>query len=258
MPRRKKFEIDITGFGEVISSLSKLSGAGFKKTIKAEIGHVLHASIRRTPIASTAKIIARTMPEGYKVPKLRGVGKRLVTHYKGHIYHAGKLIRAQDGVKGGFYYTRPNNTKFPGQKWMNKPLKGGGSTQEWEVFLEEQRKKVLERNAKKGLSAGVFYAMAKKGKIVFPKTPKGNKFISSSEVQKMARSFVNVSEVGQSYNYSILLESKKLNVAKYNQLQNKLLLSTAGRIKYFTKNMEKGFTKEIQKLMPKRYPLIFT
>jgi hypothetical protein len=254
--RKTKFKVDIKGFGAVISSLSKLSGAGFKKTMKAEVGHILHASIRRTPIASTKKIVGRTMPEGYKVKGLTGEGKRLVTHYKGHIFHAGKLIRASDGVRGGFQYRRPNTITYPGQRWMNKPIKGGGSTQEWEVFVEEQRKKTLERNAKKGLSAGVFYAMAKKGKIVFPKTPKGNKFISSNEVQKMVRKYVNVNEVGQNYSYSLLVESKNLNVAKYNKLQNKLLLSTSGRIKYFYKNMQKGFTDEFKRLMPKKYPLI--
>jgi len=253
---KMKFKVDISGFGAVVNDLSKLSGKGFKATMKAELGHILKTSIQKTPIANTKKIVARTMPEGYKVKGLTGVGKRLVTFRHGKKYHAGQVIKAGKGKRGGQLYLRPKSEP-PGQRWMSKPIAGGGSDEEWNHFVEEQKVKAIKRNARKGITAGVFYAMAKKGKIAFPTKVKGEKFISKSEVQAKVRQYVSTRESGQNYSYSILLESTGFKMAGRQRLQSKLSLSTSGRIKYFDNNMKKGLTKEIKRLMPSRYPLIF-
>lgn len=258
-----KTQVDIKGFGSVIKGLSKISGKNFQTTLKAEMGHVFVNAIRNTPIAKSKSIIRHTMPQGMKYKGQEG--NRLVTNHRGKNKHAGALVLASVGPRGGNIFAKPFPKKkrllgrnLTGQDWISTALGGrGNSDGEFKRFVQEQKDKTNIRIARRGMSAGVFYFMGVKGMIPFPKTPKAHKQISSSVVRKTVAPTTRVKINGQGEQYSIMVESSGMQVAKHNNLQRKLTGAISQRIKFFKTNVRRGFTKDMKKFMPKNYPLLF-
>ena len=199
---RRRTEVDISGFRQVVKQLSKISGKDFETAMKAEAGHILSAAIRKTPKATTKKVVKRTMPQGWKYGA--HTGNRLVTEWKGKKYHVGRPIPGA-GKNGGKY-------AYPATYWMGRT--------DWNQFIDEQKKKVKERLA-----------------IVLP--------------------FLSPRIAGKKKDRHIIMESKGFKMSARTKAQNKLMVATAARIKFFTKAIRKEFVKDLKGYMPKNYPLLF-
>lgn len=263
MQKKIRAQVDIKGFGEVVKGLSKITGRGFKKTLRSELGHIFVGAIKKTPIATSKKIAKWTLPEGVK--SRYGVGGRVVTYHDGKYKHAGQLVLASVGPRGGNVFAKPYpkrkgsltrlQRKKSGQAWISK-YRGGGSDGGWAKFVKEQKEKTKERVARKGMTAGTFYWMASRGKIQFPRKPKAFKEISSNAVRKLVHPTTRAVESGTGFKYTMMVESQGLKVAKVHSLQYKLTGQIGSRIKFFKTNMRRGFLKDMKKFMPKNYPLL--
>ena len=234
---RRRTEVDISGFRQVVKQLSKISGKDFETAMKAEAGHILSAAIRKTPKATTKKVVKRTMPQGWKYGA--HTGNRLVTEWKGKKYHVGRPIPGA-GKNGGKY-------AYPATYWMGRT--------DWNQFIDEQKKKVKERLAKKGLSASQFYWMSVLLGTPMPKQPP--KYIKNSKLGKIVLPFLSPRIAGKKKDRHIIMESKGFKMSARTKAQNKLMAATAARIKFFTKAIRKEFVKDLKGYMPKNYPLLF-
>lgn len=270
-----KMEIDKKGFDAVINRLAKISGKSREKTIKAELGHVFVGAIKQTPIATTKAIVKRTIPEGKRYKGQKG-GRLVTMHTDGKKKHIGRPIKAGKGKFGGQYYKLPK----PNQSWIGYPIKQTANREayktgkkkgrlkkikkkdrinsgEWQKYIFGQERKADKIIARKGLTAGVFYWMAKEGKVRFPRQPKGASLMRSKAVQKLVRQSIIVNNSTSKNNYSLVIESKGMKVAGRGRLQRKLNDSIGRRKKLFLDSMEKGFIGDIKEFMPKYYPLLF-
>lgn len=232
------------GFNQVIKSLSKITGLGFEKTIKAEAGAILQNALKNTPKATRKKIIKYTLPQGYAYGF--GTGGRIVTHRKGKVYHAGIPIEGAIGKRGGQKYLKPYTY------WMNKRNKGG----EWESFLQEQKEKAKRRAARRGMSAAQFALM---GTILGIRLPKPiPKYIANPEHERVLKPHIMGSYArGERSKFQINLESKGLRLTKGSGANKKLSLAVQARVTFFRRAVEKGWIDDIKKFMPKNYPLLF-
>lgn len=270
-----KVEIDKKGFDVVIDRLTKISGKSREKTIKAELGHVFVGAIKSTPIATTKAIVKRTMPEGKRYKGQKG-GRLVTMHTDGKKKHVAKPVLRFTGYFGGKYYSHPH----PNQSWIGYPIKQTAKREayktgkkkgrlkaikkknrinsgEWPKYILGQERKADKIIARKGLTAGVFYWMAKEGKVRFPRQPKGGSLMRSKEVKKLVRQSVRVKNTKSKNDYSLVIESKGMKVSGRGRLQGKLNDAIYRRKKLFLDSMEKGFIDDIKNFMPKYYPLLF-
>lgn len=239
-----KAEIDKKGFGAVVSALSRMSGKDFEYTLKAEVGHVLKGTITRLPVASVKKIVRYTMPVGYTQNRQRG--NRLVTVLNGKKYHAGEPIKGGLGKRGGQQYEKPFTY------WMNK--KGGEDR--WSDFVAKQRQKTLDRVARRGLTAGQIYTMARKGGIQLPPI-RNEKVFNSEKVQKLTGSRVKAGGRGSQREYTWTGESAGLKLSGIHKVQKVIEGATKARTKFFVRALDKDFISDLKTYMPKNYPLLF-
>jgi hypothetical protein len=238
-------EIDRKGFGAVVNALSRMSGKDFEYTLKTEVGHILKGTITKLPVASVKKIVRYTMPVGYTQNRQRG--NRLVTVLNGKKYHAGEPIPSTLGVRGGQRYAKPFTY------WMNKK---GSSEDRWGDFVAKQRQKTIDRVAKRGLTAGQIYIMAKKGSIPLPPL-RNEKVFNGEQVQKIAGKKVKARGYGQQREYTFEGESVGLKLSGIHQVQKVLEISTKARIKFFVRALNNDFISDLKHYMPKNYPLLF-
>ena len=237
MPAKTPTKVDISGFRSVIKQLSKISGKDFETTLKAEGAHILAAAVRKTPKATKKKIVKRTMPQGFGYGG--GVGNRLVTEWKGKKYHVGLPVPGQ-GKKGGNY-------SLPYTYWMGAA--------DWGQFITEQKQKVKERTAKKGLGASQFYWMSVLLGQPLPKDPP--KYIKNSNLGKLVLPFLSPRIAGSKKDRRIILESKGFKQSIHTRAQKTIMICTAARINFFVKAIRKEFIKDLKGYMPKNYPLLF-
>jgi len=270
-----RLEIDKKGFDAVIERLANISGKTREKTIKAELGHVFVGAIKQTPIATTKAIVKRTIPEGKRYKGQKG-GRLVTMHTDGKKKHVGRPIKSVKGEFGGQYYKLP----YPFQSWIGYPIKQTAKRQayktgkkkgrlkkikkkdrinsgEWPKYIFGQERKADKIIARKGLTAGVFYWMAKEGKVRFPRQPKGANLMRSKEVTKLVRQSIRVKDKKVKNDYTLAIASVGMKVAGRAGLQRKLDDSIQRRQKLFLDSMQKGFIDDLKKFMPKYYPLLF-
>lgn len=280
---RIKGSVDISGFGELVKQLSKMSGKDFEKTLKAEVGHVVKSTISKTPQSSikgrkTKKglkggIVPRHIPQGLDHQK--GDGRRLITVRDGRKYHVGKPIIQRINpdervVLDKAYRKRmginTNRYSSPSGKF---PLRGGkvylwpktywlGRNKFWGEFIPKTKQKVDRKIQNIGMAGGQFYWMAKNIGLPIPGGKvKGQRLLQKSSVRSKVSKFIKPRLRSKKHNSTITLLSSGMKVSRYVQAQNKLMAATKGRLSFFKRSVKNGFTKDLKKYMPKNYPLLF-
>jgi hypothetical protein len=239
-----KFQVDISGFGQVVKGLQKITGKSFKEVLEAEAGHILTGAIRLTPKATAKKVTKRTMPEGYAFKNY--VGGRKVTWDEGKRYHVGEPVPSGQGKRGGIRY------KYPQAQWMGKKGRNNGR---WARYVETQKAKTAERILKRGLSASQFYWMGVLLNIKFPKTPA--KYIRDPKHAQKVVKYLSPRKGARGKLYEILMQSKGFKMSKRLQMQSKILRATKSRETFFMRAVKKEFVKDLKTFMPKNYPLLF-
>ena len=232
----KKTTIDISNFGQVAKALASISGESFKRVIKTEAGHILANATTGTKKASIAKIVKRTIPQGWKYGK--HTGGQMVTEKDGFKYHVGLPIPGQ-GVNGSDY-------AFPITRWMRR--------RSWNEFIFEQEQKVKDRLKNRGLGASQFYHMATMLGLPLPKQPP--KYIRKSHLKKIVQPYLKPRIKGEKTAFEIRLESKGLRVSKGVGAQRVLMLKTKGSITNFKNGIKKQLFNDM-KFKTSRYPLLF-
>ena len=236
--------VDISGFGQVIKGLQKITGKSFKEVLEAEAGHILDGAIRMTPKATAKKITKRTMPEGVNFKS--NEGGRKVTWHEGKRYHVGQPIKAGTGSRGGQKY------KFPAGRWMGRKGQNNGK---WARYIEEQKIKTARNILKRGLSASHFYWMGVLLNIKFPKMPA--KYIRNPKNARFVTKFLSPTKGARGKLYEIVMRSKGFKMAGKLRFQSKIIKATKARESFFIKGVKKELVKDMKTYMPKSYPLLF-
>lgn len=236
MARQKRQVVDISKFGAVIQSLSRISGRDFESTVKAEAGHILSGAVTSTPKAKIKNIVKYVMPQG--IVHRRNTGGKLISKKNGFNYHVGTPVLG-DGINGSKYI-------LPYTKWLGRT--------KWEEFLSEQRDKFDRRKANRGMGASQFYFMSKMLNIPLPRQPAN--YLKSSHLRNQVTPFLSPRATGQRRSYEIKLESRGMLVSKGTGAQRILMLKTQGRINNFKRAIKRNLFQEME-YRTSRYPLLF-
>lgn len=274
MRRKKSSYADISGFGEVVKQLSKITGKNFEQVLQAELGHVLKGAMGKTKMASVngrmrkgvrkGGIVPRHIPEGLKYAK--GDGGKLITQYQGIKYHVAEpklLIKHADersfqkipqkGVGRG----RGLHPKRGGKVWLKPAGPWLGRDKFWGEMMPKWKSTVDRKIPNIGMGKGQWYWSAMKLGLKLPRPVGGEAKLLKPRIRSLVQPFIRPRKVVRKREASYIIETRGADITKHTRGAYALNSSASGRIKFFKMNVKKGFINDMKNYMPKKYPLLF-